>query len=1120
MPGIVVFKRRWSVGSDDLVVPAAFLVILHAVWIIVLGVILGVVHFGDDCADTMREHVLGYIVILSVCLLVEGIIAFVSMRGSILDTSPRTSMQYLLYVRLAVFIGEIAWLVLGVVWVAQNYKSCPNSTPKRAILGVIICNWLVMLCVVISLWCTFDTAGRSWVKMKRYQESIKEREQRHGARHRSGSRRRNWRHRKAMRAYEESWDRRCKFLFCCVKKDRHSNSFTEVAKLFTEFFRDLDVVPSDVVAGLVLLRRHQRMRRKVIINQGSNDVYQFLSGVPIIPQTKFLHLQNPDVLADYKQVVHYMRYALAAYGWPMYMKMNTGTGLCKIMPELRCCCCCCCRTKSHHAILVEDNCCECNKGALLKLSGLKNLELVYVTYHVDIGETPFFVAIDHEMRTVVISIRGTLSLQDVLTDLKADAEQLPVEPVREDWLGHKGMVQAAVYIKKKIKDEMLLSQAFGRDLDRDTKSYELVLVGHSLGAGTASILAILLYNEYPNLHCYAYSPPGGLLSATTVEETKSFITSVVVGKDVVPRIGLHQLEAMRQDLINVIKISTEPKWKIIGGSMMCCCPDEKVVSEDSTVMIETQKLMKQEKESRSFTHPTDSQIALTTHTPLYPPGKIIHIVRNHPKTTRLCGSNEPVYQAVWADNIDFDEVLISPSMVQDHMPDKVIEALEKVMVNLGPAKPVRKLPESVRKAQLDQDSPDQDQEAVDSAFVETSFTHTTQSCPNRSSGAFSSVSNSPSWDYVTPLGAEPNANKDSAVEKAKPKVRPCNLELNTGDIDVEDDLMAGAPLASPETLSDISSVDSGSWKGSQKSGNGYHRITTGMPTMAPIQQSPLKQGKADGYFYFIPVPSPVDYAETPENEFTGLSSVSTAPLAQSTPFKDISRKEEDRGSQRPQRNPEFTSSREQSPERESLLTAEQVLNDNANVNSQDDCRIALDDETLGSCSLNSQPYVPHSPDSPDSCNNQLLYDSYKGHYSHSGRGYPHGAYMNDNVRDRQMTSEELEDTLTSVTSLDWDDRTAMTPNTMDSTDPDCVSPTDPDSDKPGQNNNIDKPFPPASESLHHHNSSPRVVTNGDVPSQPHLPEKSSNKSTKDKVSRVDDLILLEQLKNLGEESHV
>lgn len=30
------------------------------------------------------------------------------------------------------------------------------------------------------------------------------------------------------------------------------------------------------------------------------------------------------------------------------------------------------------------------------------------------------------------------------------------------------------------------------------------------------------------------------------------------------------------------------------------------------------------------------------------------------------------------DNIDFDEVLISPAMIQDHMPDTVLSALNKV----------------------------------------------------------------------------------------------------------------------------------------------------------------------------------------------------------------------------------------------------------------------------------------------------------------------------------------------------------------------------------------------------------------------------------------------------------
>lgn len=33
-------------------------------------------------------------------------------------------------------------------------------------------------------------------------------------------------------------------------------------------------------------------------------------------------------------------------------------------------------------------------------------------------------------------------------------------------------------------------------------------------------------------------------------------------------------------------------------------------------------------------HPSDDGIALSAHTPLYPPGKIIHIVRSHPSGKR------------------------------------------------------------------------------------------------------------------------------------------------------------------------------------------------------------------------------------------------------------------------------------------------------------------------------------------------------------------------------------------------------------------------------------------------------------------------------------------------------
>lgn len=117
-----------------------------------------------------------------------------------------------------------------------------------------------------------------------------------------------------------------------------------------------------------------------------------------------------------------------------------------------------------------------------------------------------------------------------------------------------------------------------------------------------------------------------------VEYSKEFITSVVVGKDVVPRIGLHQMEALRADLINAIQQSIDPKWKTIACNMICCCCGAepasvvKMSEQDSYVNAYNDK---KEQSRHSTVHPNDKSIALSLHHPLYPPGRIVHIVRHH-----------------------------------------------------------------------------------------------------------------------------------------------------------------------------------------------------------------------------------------------------------------------------------------------------------------------------------------------------------------------------------------------------------------------------------------------------------------------------------------------------------
>ncbi|XP_077144058.1 diacylglycerol lipase-alpha [Ranitomeya variabilis] len=672
MPGIVVFRRRWSVGSDDLVLPGIFLFVLHTTWFVILSVVLFGLTYNpnETCSLNLVDHGRGYLGILLSCMIAEVAIIWLSMRGGILYTEPRDSMQYVLYVRLAILVIEFIYAIVGIVWLAQYYTSCNDVTAKNVTLGMVVCNWVVILSVCITVLCVFDPTGRTFVKLratKRRQRNL---------------RTYNLRHR-LEEGQASSWTRRLKVFLCCTRtKDSQSDAYSEIAYLFAEFFRDLDIVPSDIIAGLVLLRQRQRAKRNAVLDEANNDILAFLSGMPVTRKTKYLDLKNTQEMQRYKEVCYYMLFALAAYGWPMYLIRKPTCGICRLAGACSSCCCPC-STRPRFApgvTIEEDNCCGCNAIAIKRHfldENMNMVDIVYTSCHDAVYETPFFVAVDHEKKKVVISIRGTLSPKDALTDLTGDAERLPVEGHHGTWLGHKGMVLSAEYIKKKLEQEMVLSQAFGRDLGRGTKHYGLIVVGHSLGAGTAAILSFLLRPQYPSLKCFAYSPPGGLLSEDAMEYSKEFVTSVVLGKDLVPRIGLSQLEGFRRHLLDVLQRSNKPKWRIILGGTRCI-PKSELPDDCEGITVPSNRL---------WTHPSDLTIALSASTPLYPPGRIIHVVHNHP-AEQCCfwDQEEPTYFAIWGDNKAFEEVIISPAMLHEHLPHVVMEGLNKVLENYNKGK--------------------------------------------------------------------------------------------------------------------------------------------------------------------------------------------------------------------------------------------------------------------------------------------------------------------------------------------------------------------------------------------------------------------------------------------------
>ena len=67
--------------------------------------------------------------------------------------------------------------------------------------------------------------------------------------------------------------------------------------------------------------------------------------------------------------------------------------------RLRCCCLPCLR-RGDDAIIVEDNCCQCNYAALRRMVEIGEVEVFYATFHVDVNETLFFVVLDYTKKKV------------------------------------------------------------------------------------------------------------------------------------------------------------------------------------------------------------------------------------------------------------------------------------------------------------------------------------------------------------------------------------------------------------------------------------------------------------------------------------------------------------------------------------------------------------------------------------------------------------------------------------------------------------------------------------------------------------------------------------------------
>ena len=397
------------------------------------------------------------------------------------------------------------------------------------------------------------------------------------------------------RLVHTQWEKRFR-VFCCASgsDDVHQLAYQEVAEIFAHLFCDTNVVMSDIVAGLVLLQKEhlvledeeRRVRQRETShsedpnpngasNRGEEDINREHEGIS--------HDQVPAAATDrsegsrlsfdfhcpedrelFKNAMHFIKYALGMYSWPMYVYMNPFCGLCRLYNHLNCCC----WRKNQASYVYDDDRFSCHLGGLRQVTGLSEIDIVCVSFENDVYKVPYLVCLDHEMKSVVVAFRGTLSFKDIITDFTASSKPIKV-PNYPNFLVHTGMLRAVTSIIEKMDNEEILESAFNK-----VPGYKLVVVGHSLGSGCACIFSILMKQRFPDLHCFCYSPTGSLLNEAAAAFTEDFVTSITLAQDFVARLNVRNSHKLKDDLVRVIESCRKPKCRILlEGCLetLCTC---------------------------------------------------------------------------------------------------------------------------------------------------------------------------------------------------------------------------------------------------------------------------------------------------------------------------------------------------------------------------------------------------------------------------------------------------------------------------------------------------------------------------------------------------------------------
>lgn len=241
---------------------------------------------------------------------------------------------------------------------------------------------------------------------------------------------------------------------------------------------------------------------------------------------------------------------------------------------------------------------ERNFEHILRMVNIQIENVLYVSYtSKPLGEIPYLIILDSSTKNICISMRGTVGIADLITDLLS-SPAIVANDSQGSIYAHAGMMSSARAIINDLKSKGIWdalkdpgkmqsdnqkTQLSSEDentlfpieralkLIREAihnKGYGLVVTGHSLGAGVACLVTSEIRSIWPDVKCIAFNPPGGLLDDTQRQVSQSFCTSVVCGQDAISRMSIGTMKRLIDDMMFALASCKRPKLSVLLDSLI------------------------------------------------------------------------------------------------------------------------------------------------------------------------------------------------------------------------------------------------------------------------------------------------------------------------------------------------------------------------------------------------------------------------------------------------------------------------------------------------------------------------------------------------------------------------